>query len=153
LPRNIRACNDRAIEASSITEGQVVADLMLRSPKTLPADARVSDARAVLENPSVQMVLLVDGQRLAGAIAELPPDAPSSESAICYADATPDTIGPDEPASQALARTASHPHRRLIVVDEQARLLGLLCLNKSRTRFCGAAGNDAISPEAAPSAG
>ena len=49
------------------TEGaQVVADLMLRNPKTLSVDAPVSEVRAILENPSVQMVLLTDGQRFAG---------------------------------------------------------------------------------------
>ena len=45
------------------TDRRVVADLMLRNPKTLPGDARVADVRAVLDNPRVQLVLLADGQR------------------------------------------------------------------------------------------
>jgi CBS domain-containing protein len=116
----------------------VVADLMVRNPKTLPADARVSDVRAMLENPSVQMVLLADGQTLAGTITELPSDARPDRPARDYADRDPETIGADEPASVAFTRTAANPHRRLVVVDDDARLVGLLCLDESRTRFCGA---------------
>jgi CBS domain-containing protein len=122
------------------SRAQVVADLMLRNPKTLPAQASVADVRAMLDNPSVQMVLLAEGQTLAGAITELPSDARPDGPALDYADRKPETIGADEPASVAFARTAANPHRRLVVVDGDARLLGLLCLDESRTRFCGATG-------------
>ena len=54
---------------------RVVADLMLRNPKTLPGDASVADVRAVLDNPRVQLVLLADGQRFRGAVTELPAGA------------------------------------------------------------------------------
>ena len=124
----------------SRSDGQVVSDLMLRNPKTLPSDAPVSEVRAILENPSVQMVLLTDGQMFAGAVTDVPAGAPPEQRALDFADREPDTIGPDEPASAALARTAANPHRRVVVVDDQARLLGLLCLNETRTRFCGAPG-------------
>jgi CBS domain-containing protein len=124
--------------------GQVVADLMLPNPKTLPVGAPVSAVRTILENPSVQMVLLTDGQTFAGAITNLPPDAPSEGRALEFADPEPDTIDPDEPASTALARTAANPHRRLVVVGDDSRLLGLLCLDESRTRFCGAAGSGTV---------
>lgn len=59
---------------------------MLTNPKTLFVDAPVSEVRAILQNPSVQMVL----------------------------------------------------------VDDDASLLGLLCLDESRTRFCGAAGSGTV---------
>jgi len=123
---------------------QVVADLMLRNPKTLPADAPVADARAILENPSVQMVLLADGQTFAGAITDLPRDAPAEQRALDFADRQPETIGPDEPASIAFARAAANPHRRIVVLDDDARLVGLLCLDASRTRFCGATGSGTV---------
>jgi CBS domain-containing protein len=129
------------MESRSGGGGQVVKDLMLTNPKTLPVDAPVSEVRAILQNPSVQMVLLTDGQTFAGAITNLPPDAPPKRLALEFADPEPDTIGPDEPASTALARTAANPHRRVVVVGDDASLLGLLCLDASRTRFCGAAGS------------
>ena len=117
---------------------------MLRNPKTLPADAPVADARAILENPSVQMVLLADGQTFAGAITDLPRDAPAEQRALDFADRQPETIGPDEPASIAFARAAANPHRRIVVLDDDARLVGLLCLDASRTRFCGATGSGTV---------
>jgi len=116
---------------------QVVADVMLGNPKTLAATARVSEVRPLLDRPSVQMVLLVEGPRLAGVITELPPDAADEDPALGFAEARPDTIGPDVSASTAFDRTAATPHRRLVVVDDQQHLLGLLCLDESRTRFCG----------------
>ena len=127
------------MESLPITADQVVADVMLRNPKTLAVDARVSDARAILENPSVQMVLLADGDTFAGAITDLPADAASEERALDFADPAPETIGPDEPVSTAFTRAAANPHRRLVVLDDEGRLLGLLCLNGTRTRFCGGA--------------
>jgi len=120
--------------------GQVVADVMLGNPKTLDADARVSEVRPLLARPSVQIVLLVEGPRLAGVITDLPPDAADEDPALDFAEARPDTIGPDESASTALDRTAAAPHRRLVVVDDRQHLLGLLCLDESRTRFCGSPG-------------
>jgi len=117
---------------------------MLRDPKTLPVDAPVSEVRAILENPSVQMVLLTDGATFAGAVTDVPADASPEMRALDFADLEPETIGVDEPASIALARTAASPHRRLVVVGDDSRLLGLLCLNASRTRFCGATGDGTI---------
>lgn len=34
-------------------------------------------------------------------------------------------------------RTAANPHRRLVVIGDDEELLGLVCLNETRTRFCG----------------
>jgi CBS domain-containing protein len=115
----------------------VVADVMLRSPKTLAAYAPIAEVRRLLENPSVQMVLLVHGERLAGVITEVPDDAPDGAQAVDYAELEPETIGPAESASIAFKRTSASPNRRLVVVDAQGSLVGLLCLNVNRTRFCG----------------
>ena len=117
---------------------------MLRNPKTLPVDAPVSEVRAMLENPSVQMVLLADDSTFAGAITDIPRDAAPEQRALDFADLEPDTIGPDEPASTAFARAAASPHRRIVVLGDDATLLGLLCLNESRTRFCGVPGSGAV---------
>ena len=128
------------MESGSGRGEQVAADLMLRNPKTLPADALVSEVRALLEKPSVQMVLLADGSTFAGAVTDIPDEAAPEQGALDFADLEPETIGADAPASVAFARTAANPHRRLVVLGDDARLLGLLCLDESRTRFCGAAG-------------
>ncbi len=130
------------------SDGQVVADLMLRNPKTLPGDASVAEVRAVLENPRVQLVLLADVTAFRGAISELPAEAEPAALALEFAERRPDTIAPTESAAAGYALAAANPHRRVIVLDAGENLLGLLCLNVKLTRFCGATGTsgDAGSP-------
>jgi CBS domain-containing protein len=118
---------------------QTVRELMLTTPKLLPEDVTVGEARAMLENPRVHMLLLGEGQRFHGAITRIPDGAPSDDPALRYADAEVETIGPDAPASVAYARSKASPYRRLVVLDGDGLLLGLLCLNRKHTGFCGGA--------------
>lgn len=112
------------------------ADLMLRNPKTLAGDASVAEVRSMLADPKVQMILLADGQTFRGAITKLPDDAAPSDLALDYADSEPETISPDASADEAFERASASPHRRVIMLDGDDNLLGLLCLNAARTGFC-----------------
>jgi hypothetical protein len=120
-------------------EGRLVADVMLSRPKVLPADSTVQQVRGLLENASVQMVLLADGGIFSGAITEIPDDAPADATALAYADPDPESIAPAESAERAFELAARNPHRRVVVLDEHRALIGLVCLNEKRTRFCGGA--------------
>jgi hypothetical protein len=122
---------------SSAFDGLTVADVMLRSPKTLPGSATVAEVRTLLLNPSVQIVLLADGDVFRGALTEIPDTAPDADQAIVYADWSPQSLGAAESASTAFEVAAQHPSRRVVVLDEENTLLGLVCLDESRTRFCG----------------
>ncbi len=115
---------------------ETAADVMLGEPKSLPIDATVGEVRAMLDNPHVQMVLLADGPAFGAAITEIPPDADAAGPACAFAWADVETMAPDTPAAEAFARTAASPFRRVVVVDESRMLLGLLCLNPTRTHFC-----------------
>src|SRR5262249_44660544 len=120
---------------SSATErfsGLTTADVMLATPKTLPSDVTVEVARAQLDRGSVQIVLLVDGPQFAGAIPHIPAEADPGAPALQYANATPETISPNEPATVAFARAGVSSDRRIVVLDDQGRLVGLLCLNQGR---------------------
>jgi CBS domain-containing protein len=112
------------------------ADLMLRDPKTLTADASVAEVRQLLANPKVQMVLLADGPAFRGAVTHVPADASPRDRAVDYADTDAEFISPDASDEEAFERAAVSPTRRVIVLDEDENLLGLLCLNQSRTKFC-----------------
>jgi CBS domain-containing protein len=112
------------------------ADLMLRNPKTLTAEASVAEVRELLANPKVQMVLLVDGPAFKGAVTHIPDEASPRERAVDYVDADAEVISPDASDDEAFERTTASPNRRVIVLDENGSLLGLLCLNQSRTGFC-----------------
>jgi hypothetical protein len=122
---------------SSVFDGQLVTAVMLRSPKTLPAKATVGQVQALLRSDGVQMVLLDDGAAFCGAITEIPDDVPPDAAAIAFADPDAESIAPSESAETAFEVTARNPHRRVVVLDERRALIGLVCLNEARIRFCG----------------
>src|ERR1700741_3303590 len=124
-----------AVDTSRINR-MTAADLMLRNPKTLTGNASVAEVRDQLANPKVQMVLLADGEVFRGAVTAIRDEAAPAELALDYAVDEPETLPPDASAEDAFERAAANPHRRVIVLDVDDKLLGLLCLNQNRTGFC-----------------
>jgi CBS domain-containing protein len=121
--------------------GRLVRDVMVKRPKTLPADATVGDLRRQFENPRVQTALLADAGRFAGAIAptELPETAEPSEPARAYARVDIPTLAPDATMAEALALLDARGDFRVVVLDgdgDAATLAGLLCLDRRGTTFC-----------------
>ena len=119
--------------------GRLVRDVMVKRPKTLPADATVGDLRRQFENPRVQTALLADDGRFAGAIApsELPDSADAAAPARTYARADIPTLGPDATMAEAMALLDERGDFRLVVLDgDGATLAGLLCLDRRGTTFC-----------------
>ena len=117
----------------------LVADVMVRRPKTMPADASVADLRAQFENPRVRTALLADDGRFAGAIGpdELPAGAADAEPARDYATTDLPTVAPDARMSDALALMEARGEHRLIVLDGDGEtLVGLLCMDKTGAGFC-----------------
>jgi predicted transcriptional regulator len=118
---------------------RLVGDVMVRRPKTLPADATVAQLREHFANPRVQTALLADAGRFAGAIApsELPDDAPPTAAARDYARLDVPTMAPDATMADAMALMDRRGDHRLVVLDgDGATLVGLLCLDRSGTSFC-----------------
>jgi CBS domain-containing protein len=113
-----------------------VADVMLRHPKTLPADVTVAEARAALDRASTKMLLLVDGRRFYGAVTTIPDDAERDAPAISFADDSPPTATEEMAASEALEVLDHRPNGRLVVLDGQD-LAGLVCLTNDGMDFCG----------------
>jgi len=122
-------------EAVALTVGEV----MIRQPKTLPADALVVDVRRLFERPSVRTALLADGDRFAGVIERdgLPAEAPDDARASDYVEPDPLTVPPGLPMPEAVKLLDGRAEPRLVVVDEDgATLRGLLCVNATATGFC-----------------
>lgn len=116
---------------------------MLATPKTLPVETTVAEAREALVNDHVQMLLFTEGAAFRGAVTGIPEEADPSSPALDYVDATAETIAPTASAEVAYEASSSSPHRRIIVLDAEGALLGLVCLNPARTRFCtGRPGDD-----------
>jgi CBS domain-containing protein len=118
--------------------GALVRDVMLRRPKTLPAGARVEEARAALANDHVHLVLLTDGGTLVGTLTrtDLPAQVPGSGPALPWSTLRDRTVAATAPADAVPAILAARGLRRLAVVDDDGTLLGLLCLKRRRTGFC-----------------
>ena len=70
---------------------QLVRDVMVKRPKTLPADATVGDVRRFFENPNVLNALLVDGTSFVGVLErdDVTPAAPEAAPARELAQAAP----------------------------------------------------------------
>ena len=122
-------------DAVALTVGEV----MIRQPKTLPADALVADVRRLFERPSVKSALLTDGEQFAGVIERdgLPADARDDARASEYVDPDPLTVTPGLPMSDAVKLLEGRSEPRLVVIDDDgATLCGLLCVNATATGFC-----------------
>ena len=139
--------------APEIAEGAVVADVMLRDPKTLPAGATVGQVRELLERPSVQMVLLADAGVFTGAVTELPAGVADDEPAATVADPSPLALGPDESAATAFELAARLPHRRIVVLDEQPQVRQVAVRDRRRTGRAGEGRNGRSGKQQRPTAG
>ena len=132
-------CGNVKIAVGEATE-QLVGDVMIKRPKTLPLDATVADVRQLFENGSVQTGLLVDDGRFRAAIERdnVPDSTPEDAAAIEFAVTPIAKVHPTTPMSEAMALLDSAGTRRLVVVDEDGETLrGLVALNSSRSGFCG----------------
>ena len=105
---------------------------------TVPWTATVAEVPGrIADHTSVQRVLLADGDMFRGAITALPNDATDSAPALDYADHAPATLSPPATAAEAFDAAKVLPHRRVVVLGDDGALLGLVCLDETRTRFCG----------------
>lgn len=131
-----------AVQTSSIPHDDAhigtVDDAMVRRPKVLPADATVAEVADVLADDHVHMVLLVRGDRLIGTVtrADLEDAAGPRRQAATIATLDGRTVGPGQCLGRVHDDMISSAQRRLAVVDHDGRLLGLLCLKRTRTGFC-----------------
>lgn len=119
-------------------DGPTVAAAMIRHPKTLPHDASTAEVVSLLDDDHVHLALLVDGDRLVGTIdrADLARRSGASGSALDIANPVGRTIGPDASLVQAHRSMIESAQRRLAVIDDDGRLLGLLCLKRTLAGFC-----------------
>ena len=119
--------------------GNRVADVMVSSPKTHAAGSRLAVIRAFFEDSHVHMALIVaaDG-RLITAIerADLAGTMPADTPARKLGTLTGRTAGPQDPLDAVTAALLQGRRRRLAVVDDAGRLVGLLCLKKNETGYC-----------------
>ena len=115
-----------------------VRDEMVTCPVIHGTSTTVGELREFFTDDHVHIALLVDGGRLVGTVErpDLGPGAGDSAPAQTVASLTERTIQPDALAAEALAAMQRTGHRRLAVVGEDAKLIGLLCLKRSGQGSC-----------------
>jgi CBS-domain-containing membrane protein len=118
--------------------GPAVRDAMLRAPRTVPAQTTVADAREMLSNPRVRLLLVVDGDRFLGSVTtdDLHDEASGGDWLSAHAHEDAPRVDPDASVAEGVAMLERLGVRRLPVVDSDDRLLGLLCLDRTGTMLC-----------------
>ena len=116
-----------------------VADVMVMYPKTHSPDCGLEAIRAFFTDDHVHMALIVaaDG-RLVTTIERPDLAAVTSNSAPIAELGTVArrTARPADPLEAATAKLVREGRRRLAVIDESGRLIGLLCLKRDGTGYC-----------------
>lgn len=114
--------------------GTKVSDVMTARPRVVSPDTPVSQVAELMESEDIGAIPILDGDQLAGMITDRdiviravakgkdPRGMPARE--ISSRDVV--TVRPDSNLSEALELMAGHQVRRLPVVDEDNRLLGVV---------------------------
>ncbi|MEP7177473.1 MAG: CBS domain-containing protein [Pseudonocardiales bacterium] len=111
---------------------------MIRRPKTCTGTATVGEVRQLFTDDHVHVALLVDHGRLLTVIAraDIPSSAPDDAAARSLGRLAERVILDTESLEGAHHQMLASGQRRLVVIDRDGCLLGLLCLKRSRTGFC-----------------
>lgn len=125
--------------ASATPAERRVCDAMVTRPRTHDPESGLERIRAFFKDDHVHMALIVasDG-RLVTTIErpDLMAVASSSAQVENLGTLVGRTVRPADPLGTATATLLREGRRRLAVVDDSGRLLGLLCLKKDGIGYC-----------------
>jgi len=115
-----------------------VADAMIANPKTLGVDVGLADAQRAFADDHVHMLLLTRDGVLHGTLVreDLRRSLDPRRPVVALATLAGRTVSPDRSLNEAQHQLERSMARRLAVTDASGRLLGLLCLKRSRDGFC-----------------
>jgi len=114
--------------------GKSVQEVMTSGPATVEPDASVVDAARIMRDEDTGIVPVVDGGRLTGTVTDrdivvrLIAEGRDAQSVTVREVASTDlvTIDPQQDLDEALRLMAQHQVRRLPVVEEDGRLVGIV---------------------------
>jgi CBS-domain-containing membrane protein len=112
---------------------------MVTCPKTFGPESGLGKIRAFFEDDHLHMALIVASDGRLVTTIERPDLAAATSSSVPVAKLGTligRTTGPADPLAAATATLLREARRRLAVVDDSGRLLGLLCLKKDGTGYC-----------------
>jgi CBS domain-containing protein len=111
-----------------------VRDLMSSNPRSISSDSTVGEAARLMRDEDVGLVPVVDGDRLTGTVTDrditirVVAEQKDPQSVQVREIASTDlvTIDPQQDLDEALRLMAQHQVRRLPVVEEDGRLVGIV---------------------------
>jgi len=113
---------------------QKIRDLMTQNPRTVTTDATIVDAAKIMRDEDAGVVPIVDGEKhVTGVITDRDiavravaegKDGQTKVRDVASKDLV--TIDPEQDLDEALRLMAQHQVRRLPVVEEDGRLVGVL---------------------------
>ena len=111
-----------------------IGDLMTENPRTVQADASVVEAARLMKDDDVGLLPIVEGERLVGTITDrdiairvvAEERDPNSVKVQQVASTDVVTIDPQQDLDEALRLMARHQVRRLPVVEEDGRIVGIV---------------------------
>ena len=137
--------------APETTGEKTVGEAMITRPHLHPATLTVDQARAALGDAHVHLLLLVEDGRLLGTLTrdDLAGEHPGADPALPLARLEGRVVPAGQPLARVTEEMAARGARRLAVLDDDERLVGLLCLKRSGAGFCSDAGVAARSGDPA----
>jgi CBS domain-containing protein len=114
--------------------GKTISDVMSRNPCAIDADKPVAHAAKMMKDEDVGLAPIVEGDRLVGTLTDrdivtrvvAEGKDPQSVSVGEVASTSLVTVDPEQDLDEALGLMARHQVRRLPVVEEDGRLIGVL---------------------------
>lgn len=117
-----------------MTHHSQIRELMTENPRAVDADKPVSEAAKMMRDEDVGLTPIVEGDRLVGTLTDrdiairVVAEGRDPESTTVREVASSElvTIDPDQSLDEALRLMAQHQVRRLPVVEEDGRLVGIV---------------------------
>jgi len=114
--------------------GKSVRDAMTSNPCTIDADKPVAYAAKMMKQENVGIAPIVEGERLIGTLTDrdiavrvvAEGKSPETTRVREVASTAPVTVDPEQDLDEALRLMATHQVRRLPVVEEDGRVVGVL---------------------------
>jgi CBS domain-containing protein len=111
-----------------------IRDLMTQSPRLLESGSTVMEAARLMRDEDAGLIPVVEGEKLVGTVTDrdiairVVAEGKSPESITVGEIASRElvTIGPQQDLDEALRLMARHQIRRLPVVEEDGRLVGIV---------------------------
>jgi len=114
--------------------GKDIREVMTTSPRTIEADKPVADAAKLMRDEDVGLAPFVEGDRLVGTltdrdiairvVAEGKDPASTPVQEVASTDVV--TVNPEQDLDEALRLMAQHQVRRIPVVEQEGRLVGVV---------------------------